>query len=269
MSLLGSITSKLRWLRHCWRPVCGGLSRVVVVLSPALLLLPGWLFNPVTITLEGPRRAVLHSEVAGLELGLNVHWWDTYAKPGQETRRLAFDAQGTATLPTYTIRTSRVRGYWSRFITRNGLNPCEHCYGPYVSLGLYQTSTYAAPEKMRLTQNQSRDGGTVTFLVELIADEKQFEERPLEVEDMEALKSEVRELLRETNRVNIPAEAFGPELRRLNPVRAEIHRGSLLLWMGGKVGYTISPDSVGGPWVNGAWISGTDHPGVQRLEMTY
>ena len=170
-------------------------------------------------------------------------------------------------LPDYEIRTTAFRLGLKRLLAPRDLwTECENCYGPMAYASLYKTGDYTPPEKMRLTQKRELVGDTVFFDVGLIVDETQFEERPLQVRDLAALMAEVSALLASDAKVNIPAESFGPELRHLNPVRAERERGSMVVWMGGKVGYTLTPGAEGGPFINGAWLSGTDYAGIQKIE---
>lgn len=258
--LRGAAVAILRPLRHL-RPVA------VPIISCALLV-PGYWFAPAADALQGPRRAILRSSVPGLELGLAVHWYDLGLNQREQERRLAFGPEGELTLPDYTLPTTHGRLWLKRRLApRMRWTACENCYGPTAYASLYRVNDYEPPSKMRLTQNQNTEGDTVIFHVGLIPDETQFEERPLLIDDIDALKAEVRALLKAAGGdVNVPPEAFGPALRRLNPVRAERDRDSLRVWMGGNVGYTISPDSPGGPLVNGAWLSGTDYAGIQKIE---
>lgn len=131
---------------------------------------------------------------------------------------------------------------------------------------LYQKNDYTPPDKFRLTQNSIRTEEAFEFTVSLLPDETQYEERPLLVDDLPALMAEVRALMQTGPRPNIPSEFFGPALRRLNPVRAEHERAGIVVWMGGKVGYSLTPDAAGGVLINQAWLSGTDYPGIQRIE---
>ena len=231
------------------------------------LFAPGHWFAPVTETLQGPRRAVLRSSVPGLQLGVAVHWYDLGLNKRARESRLAFGPEEVVTLPDYTLPTTYGRLWLKRrLVPRKRWTACENCYGPTAYVSLYRLNDYEPPGTMRLTQNQTTQGETVIFDVGLIPDETQFEERPLLIDDLDALKAEVRALLKTGGGVNVPQEAFGPALRHLNPVRAERDRDSLRVWMGGNVGYTISPDSPGGALVNGAWLSGTDYPGIQKIE---
>ena len=231
------------------------------------LLAPGCWFAPARDTLQGPRRAVLRSNVPGLALGVTVRWYDLGLNKQPREQRLAFGPDGELTLPDYVLPTTFGRLWLKRRLEPHGLwTECSNCYGPIAYSSLYRTNDYEAPAKMRLTQDQTTDGETVFFDVGLILDETQFEERPLQIDDLDALKAEVRAILASGTGVNVPEEAFGPALRRLNPVRAERDRGALRVWMGGNVGYTISPDSPGGSLFNGAWLSGTDYPGIQKIE---
>ncbi len=243
------------------------LTKLVTVLAPLLLLAPGYWCNPVTDTLPGPRFAVLRSTVPGLELGVVARWYDFGLSKQIRQQDLLFGSTDTLQLPDYKIRTTSFRLSLKRYlIPRGDWTECENCYGPIVYVSLYNASEYSPPEKTRLTQNQQRLNDTVYFDVSLIADETQFEERPLQVRNLVALMSEVRAILAAGTEINIPAKSYGPELRHLNPVRAERERESLVVWMGGNVGYSITPDAAGGPFIHQAFVMGTEHPGIQKIE---
>lgn len=222
---------------------------------------------PVTETLDGPRRAVLRSSVPDLELGVNATWYEYRMDPRTHRRRLDFGPDATVELPDYRLQTTaglllakRLFGslaFWSE---------CECCYGPTAYAGLYRINDYRPPDKFRLVQNAREVGNTLVFEASLIPDESKFEERPLAVRDLDALLAECRALLQAGARPNIPREDYGPELRGLNPVRAEAYRDTVLVWMGGRVGYTLNPSGPGGPLVNGAWTSATEYPGIHRIE---
>jgi len=110
-------------------------------------------------------------------------------------------------------------------------------------------------------------GGVITFAVGLIPDEAQNAERLFSPPDIAGLIKESREFTKEGDIAYIEPTRFRTELKRLNPVRAETYRGALLLWMGGKVGYAIVPDSAGCPAVNRVFISGTDNTHVYRMDI--
>lgn len=218
-------------------------------------------------TIPGPRRAVLRSTVPGLELGVSVQWHDFVLNKQARQRKSPFGAEGVVTLPEYRIPTTFLRLCAKRALVALDRAPCEHCFGPIAHVSLYQVKDYITPGKMRLTQRQKTEGETVYFDASLIPDETQFDERPLQIDDLARLMAEVSALLKTRgDTIHLAPESFGPALRQLNPVRAEFHRDSLVVWMGGKVGYSLTPDSDGGPFINGAWLSGTDYRGVQKIE---
>ena len=259
ISLRGAIAALLRPFRFL-RPLAAP------ILACALLA-PGCWFAPARDTLHGPRRAVLRSNVPGLELGVTVRWYDLGLNKQPREERLVFGPDGELTLPDYVLPTTFGRLWLKRRLEPRGRwTECSNCYGPTAYASLYRTNDYGPPAWMRLTQHQTTEGETVFFDVGLILDETQFEERPLRIDDLDALKAEVRAILASGTDVNVPEESFGPALRRLNPVRAERERDALRVWMGGNVGYTISPDAPGGSLLNGAWLSGTDYPGIQKIE---
>ncbi len=224
-------------------------------------------FWPVVETLSGPRRAVLENAVPGLELGVSARWYDLGLNRRASVKTLAFAADGTVSLPDYRLPTHAGRIVLKRVLTRWGFwTGCEDCYGPTAYASLYRRNDYAPPEKTRLAQNAKVEGDVVVFTVSLLADETQYEERPLVVGDLPALLAEARAIVAARESVNVDPARYGAALRRLNPVRAEIYRDALLVWMGGKVGYSLNPDSVGGPLINGAFVSGTDYAGIQKID---
>jgi hypothetical protein len=224
-------------------------------------------FWPALETIPGPRLAILRNSVAGLELGVTGQWYDLGLNRRASSRTLAFDADGTAILPDYRLPTHAGRIVLKRVLTRSGWwSACEHCYGPIAHASLYRRNDYAPPAKTRLAQNAEVKGDVIEFTVSLLADEAQFEERPLVVNDLDALLAEARMIIAAAENVNVDPARYGEALRRLNPVRAEIYRGALLVWMGGKAGYSLNPDSEGGPLINGAFVSGTEYAGIQKIE---
>lgn len=224
-------------------------------------------FWPATEILDGPRKAVLRSSVPGLEAGISAQWYDLRLNPKAMRENLDFAADGTARLPVYALRTSVGRIWLKRLLLPHGQwTECENCYGPIAFADLYRKNDYTPPDKTRLAQNARTAGDTLEFTISLLPDETQYEERPLVVGDLDALMAEVRAILQAGPDENVPSEAYGPELRRLNPVRTESYRNGMRVWMGGKVGYNLSPDELGGPLVNGAWMTGTDYRGIQKIE---
>ena len=111
---------------------------------------------------------------------------------------------------------------------------------------------FTSPDKMRLAQNSTETAGCVTFRVSVLPDESKFEERIFAPTDVIALLADARVFTGKGNLPIIDPDAFGPVLREINPVRAQTYNGALLLWMGGKVGYAVVPDSDGCPLINRA-----------------
>ena len=77
---------------------------------------------------------------------------------------------------------------------------------------------------------------------------------------------EAKSLVTKEGSINIQPSKWGSELQRINPVRVECRSSALILWMGGKVGYMIVPDSNGAPAINLAWITGTEFKHVYKVE---
>lgn len=239
---------------------------VALLLGAVVLGIPGALFQPVTTTIPGPRQAVLRSNIPGLELGVNAAWYDFGLNKQAQQQQVAFSPEGIARLPQYQVRTTAWRLALKKLLHPRGhWSACENCHGPNAYASLYRLKDYTPPEKMRLAQNSTSEGDTLFFDVSLLVDETQFEERPLQIRDLDALMAEVRALIA-IGVMNIPETDFGPELRHLNPVRVERYRDALIAWMGDKVGHSLNPDSTGTPVLNATWMSGTDHPGVGKLE---
>ncbi|EIQ00016.1 hypothetical protein OpiT1DRAFT_04552 [Opitutaceae bacterium TAV1] len=248
---------------RCWKYIRRAILAAAALAVVGVIL---W-FWPATGMLDGPRQAVLHSDIPGLELGLTVRWYDLKLNRETQQRTLDFEADGTARLPDYALRTSVVRLWLKRILVPLGRwTACENCYGPMTYASLYRKNEFKPPEMTRLAQNTETRGEVVEFTVSLLPDETQYEERSLLVDDLTALMAEAKAIIQAGPSAFIEPETYGPALRKLNPVRAECTRGSLLVWMGGKVGYTLNPDSAGGPMINGAWMSGTRYPGIQKIE---
>lgn len=98
----------LRLRRHAKRI---GIALLGVSLIAAFL----W-FWPASDTLVGPRRAVLHSTVSGLDLGVTAIWYDVKLNPKQQQLNVEFSADGTAQLPAYVISTSIGRLWLKRLL---------------------------------------------------------------------------------------------------------------------------------------------------------
>jgi hypothetical protein len=222
---------------------------------------------PYTEHLDGPRSAILAESPVDTKFGLSVYWYDRGLNAERFHRELDFGADGSAVLPAYTIPTSLGRVLLKRVLTRFGAwTACEHCYGPTAICSLFHKTPYTQPDKMRLAQNSTEVAGIVTFRVSMLPDERKFVERTFAPADIPALLAESRAFTAKGDLAFIDPSAYGPVLRLLNPVRVETHGGALLLWMGGKVGYAVVPDSDGCPAINLTMISPTDDEHIYRIQ---
>jgi hypothetical protein len=224
---------------------------------------------PFTEELNGPKIAKLASSPPGTHFGVNVTWYDVGLNKERFHQKIDFDETGNVTLPRYHIPTSLGRVGLKRLLSIfNDWTACEHCFGPTAECRLYQVGQYEPPTNMRLAESQTRAEEVSSFAVILIPDESKFEERPFSPSNPADLLQEARALLAEGKTPYVPPARFGPELQALNPVRAEIFSGALILWMGGNLGYAVVPDGQGCPAPNRVMVSPTDLKGIYRLEKT-
>ena len=222
---------------------------------------------PITERLDGSKTAKLVSSTPEIHFGLKVTWYDYGLNRKRFQQKLEFDEAGLAILPQYDIPTSLGRLWLKRLLTYFHVwSSCAHCYGPAAESSLYTKNRFDLPANMRLAQNQTESSGTTTFFVNCIPDESKFPPRQFSPLNYTALFQECKSLLASGNRPYIAPSDYGAELLRLNPVRVEAFSGALILWMGGKTGYAIVPDSDTCPGINRVMISPSQHKGIYHLE---
>ena len=225
-------------------------------------------FIPVKDHLSHPKMATVEfDEGLRVPVRLSVWWYDKGLNKKYFEELLEFDADRQVQIPDTLIPTS----LW-RLVLKRVLAPfdrwteCENCYGPNVVCSLTLKDNYHPPEKMRLAQNKSEKEGIVAFRVSLIPNEAKYEVREFRPSDLNALLVEAKKLISEGNANNIPSSKWGPELTKVNPVRVECRDSVLIIWMGGKIGYVISPDKNSCPALNMTLTSSTDFSHVFKLE---
>jgi hypothetical protein len=242
--------------------------KALLVCLVVIVVFAGTFWIPSSVVLAGPSSARLEGPLpAGAKLGVIMDWWDRILNSSPRVEHFPFDSAGQVALPDFRLDTSVGRRLSKWILTTIGLWPgCEHCDGPSVYGSLYQVEQYSPPKGMRLVEGQYERDDTIVFTVELLPDETQFETRSFAPTNPAALIEECRQLIAKGDDPSIDPAAFGPEIRRVDPVRVESTRGVIILWMGGSVGYGINPDSDGLPGLNFIMMSGTDTPGIHRLE---
>ncbi|MFM2083031.1 MAG: hypothetical protein RL380_1722 [Verrucomicrobiota bacterium] len=241
------------------------LIRIFVLIS---VLITAAAFLPVEDHLAHPQKAIVQfDEGLQIPIRLSVWWYDQRLNTHRFGKMLDFDAQQRAQLPETPIPTRLWRLGLKRVLTRFGKwTECENCYGPNVRCALRLKGDYKVSKKMRLVQNDEETNGIITFRVSLIPDESKHETREFNPVVTDSLLTEARKLIAEGSASNIPSRKWGLELTKINPVRVECRYMALLIWMGGKVGFVIVPDSTSCPAFNMVFISGTEHPHVFKLE---
>ena len=225
-------------------------------------------FMPVVEHLPHSETAILQFE-EGLKppVSLRVVWYDLRLNTNYFSQSVEFIANGQAKVPDPRVRTQ----LW-RLALKKVLSPfdkwtvCEHCAGPWVDYHLKLNDGFETPENLRLAQNRTKAGATLIFRVSLIADESKFEPRDFRIQSHSDLVYEAAKLIAKGPAPNIPRSSYGPELLAIDPVRAECRDSALILWMGGKMGYAIVPNSTACPAMNRIWITGTEHAHVFKLE---
>jgi hypothetical protein len=225
-------------------------------------------FVPVKDHLSHPKMAeVAFDEGIQVPVKLSVWWYDRGLNKKDFGEFLEFDANRQVQIPDTLIPTSLWRLVLKRMLTPfDKWTECENCYGPNVVCSLRLKDNYHPPEKMRLAQNKSEKDGIIAFRVSLIPNEAKYEVREFKPDDLNALLVEAKKLISEGNINNIPNSNWGSELTKVNPVRVECRDSVLILWMGGKVGYVISPDKNDCPVLNMTFTSGTEFSHVFKLE---
>ena len=211
--------------------------------------------TPFKETLPGPRVARIVSLPPGMRVECVAYWKDLRLHNEHYSQKLEFDAPGIGNYEPFIIPTSVAMKWWKTFRTRHGgWSYCLNCYGPSVGYYVVEKAPCTLPPLMKWFARKKVVGNEVQFTIELMPDETKFTERPFTIGDRNALLEECRKLL--APHVN-PAW-LGPELRRLDPVRVETRRsGSVYLWMGGNVYYSIEPSG-----------SNVYHPGPGSISGT-
>lgn len=225
-------------------------------------------FAPVNDHLPHPKAATVQFD-DGLQIPvkLSLSWYDRGLHTNRFEKSLEFDANGQVLVTDTAIPTRLWQLVEKRILTLlDKWTACENCYGPCVICSLELKDGYSPPEKMRLVQNKLEQGDIIVFKVSLIPDEATFESREFQPDEIGVLLNEARELIAEGDSKNISANKWGTELSKINPVRIECRDSVLVIWMGGKVGYVINPDSSSCPAFNMAFVSGTEHPHIFKLE---
>jgi len=225
-------------------------------------------FWPVKEKIPHPESVTLQME-ANLQIPveLSVLWYDLPLNKKYYTETVKFDASGRAVVPETAVQTRLWRLGFKHILTRlNRWNYCPNCDGPRAICSLQLKEGYRPPSQLRLVQSRTEIGDNLILSVSLIPDESQFTPRDFRPQNGDALLAEAKELIAKGATNNIPKTVFGPELKAIDPVRVECRYDVLILWMGGKTGYVVAPDSETCPAINMVWTSGTDNPHIFKLE---
>jgi hypothetical protein len=225
-------------------------------------------FWPVKENISHPKSVTLQME-ANLQIPveLSVFWYDLSLNKKYYTETVKFDASGRATVPETAVQTRLWRLGLKHILTRlNRWSYCPNCDGPRAICSLQLKEGYRPPSQLRLVQSRTEMGDNLILRISLIPDESQFTSRDFRPQNADALLAEAKELIAKGTTNNISPTIFGAELKAINPVRVECRYDVLILWMGGKTGYVVAPDSETCPAINMVWTSGTDNPHIFKLE---
>lgn len=239
---------------------------VVVLVSLVLLVVAA--FCPVQETLSHPERVKVQIE-DGIEapVSLGLVWYDYGLNTNTFSKEIEFSTNDGVTLPQARVPTQVWRLTWKRVATRfDKWSGCEHCDGPWVDCWLRLKEPGGVPSQSRLVQTKQKDGDRWIITASVLPNEAKFTPREFKPSDVQVLIAEAKALIDKQGSVNIKPVKWGPELQRINPVRVECRNSALILWMGGKVGYMIVPDSSGAAMINMAWITGTDFKHIYKVE---
>jgi hypothetical protein len=243
------------------------LKRTALVLLGIIAIVALTFAVPFTEQLKGPQMAELGETPQGIDFAVFVSWYDKGLNAERFHEESAFNQERRAILPDYKIPTTLGRVILKRVLTRfDAWTECECCYGPSVDCSLYALNNYQPPEKMRYVLNRAERDGKVLFTVSLVPNEVEHATRDFAPADASVLIAEARVLTHKGDLAFVDPSLFGPILRQINPVRAEVNSGALILWMGGKRGYAIVPDSQDCPAINRVMISGSKYNQVYKLD---
>lgn len=236
-------------------------------IAVGLGVLTGVAFIPVSETIEAPRSVTLKlDDAVKASIGLSVVWYDLGLAPERFNQEFAFDDESKVQVPELKVPTRLWRLGLKRVLSMAGKwSACEHCTGPTAILSPYLREKYDAPDSMRLTIERNEADRALQLTVRLILDETKFATRPFVPRDAAALVAEAKALLSGSEQ-NIDPERFGPELKEINPVRVERHGSALILWMGGKIGYALAPDSKGIQALNLAMMGTTKYEHIYEIK---
>jgi hypothetical protein len=232
-----------------------------------ILLSLGCGFLPVVDHLPHPTTVkVQFEDNLQIPLNLNLAWYDEGLNTNGFFKQFPLPENHTLELPSTGIPTQLWKYLEKRILTPfDKWTACENCYGPNVDISVSPTGGYQPPEAMRLTQSQVKTGQQLIIKVTLIPDEKKAKPRDFKPGNLTALLTEAIPLIKKGKSSNIPRTQWGPELAQINPARVECQNGALVLWMGGKAGYVLVPDSTSCPAFNMAWVSGTEFRHVFKI----
>lgn len=220
------------------------LRRISLLLLVVGVVVAACFALPSTVTVPGPHAVRVISLPEGMRVDCIAVWKDIRLHKECLRQTLHFDAPGTGTFAPYVIHTSVAAAVQRDYLLRRRRwTVCLNCYGPDVRFYVEPKEPYTPPPRTQWFVKKITVGNEVQFIVDLMPDEKAFDERPFAIGDREALMRECERIIALGESSHVLPESFGPELKHLNPVRVETHFDSVTLRMGGKVDYWIKPSS--------------------------
>jgi hypothetical protein len=200
---------------------------------------------PSSEVIEGPEFASLSVGPENMELKLAVFWNDGVLSSDGGFENIKLEKTGRTKLPEFRISTSLGRRIIKHGLGLFGIIPgCAHCNAPRVDVLISPPATMPAKDCW-LAQHQELRGKEVVFEVHLAPDETKQPTRPFAPRDLIGLEVECQNLLKGGNRTFVPTERWGPLLQVISPIRVEVKRDTIVLWMGGNVGYAYPSRSPG------------------------
>lgn len=200
---------------------------------------------PSSEVIEGPEFASLSVGPENVELKLEAFWNDGVLSSDGGLESIKLEKSGRTKLPEFRLSTSLGRRVIKHGLGLFGIIPgCDHCNAPRVDVLISPLETLPAKDCW-LAQHQELRGKEVVFEVHLAPNETNQPTRSFEPRDLMGLEVECQNLLKGGTRTFVPPERWGPLLQVISPIRVEVKRDTIVLWMGGNVGYAYPSRSPG------------------------
>ncbi len=200
---------------------------------------------PSSEVIEGPEFASLSVGPENMDLKLAVFWNDGVLSSDGGFESIKLEKTGRTKLPEFRISTSLGRRVIKHGLGLFGIIPgCDHCNASRVYVLISPPATMPA-KGCWLAQHQELRGKEIVFEVHLAPDETKQPTRPFAPGDLIGLQAECQNLLKGGDRTFVSPDRWGPLLQVISPIRVEVKRQTIILWMGGNVGYAYPSRSPG------------------------